>query len=262
MKRFIVSFTVGIITAITMLCGAMDANALGVGLAEYEIDIQYINAPEGTAFADILFKKVENDRYAPNAEQTSYTESDICHSVWRESGRIELDEHCGLAEYDDGFTSCMMRRCFVNDNVVHTDGCDLVWEPSSPGNGEVFEYYGEFKVAYCDKDGNVLLVTEPVKVKPKGYTLYEVCADGTKVEYEGTRDIGQYIGTAILAFIIGVPALGTAAIVGAILLPFGIMTVPEGQKKAPRVLLVLAAMGITAVVVGAICTVFVRFVFY
>ena len=111
MKRFIISFTIGIITVFTMLCGAMNANAMG--FYECEIVIKYKNAPEGTVFADILFKKVEDDKYALTGEASDHRVryADI------DSGNIELDEHCGLAEYDDGFTSFMMNRCLPITNI-------------------------------------------------------------------------------------------------------------------------------------------------
>lgn len=153
-KRFIISFTIGIITVFTMLCGAMNANAMG--FYECEIVIKYKNAPEGTVFADILFKKVEDDKYALTGEASDHR----VRYVDIDSGNIELDEHCGLAEYDDGFTSFMMNRCLPITNMIYPDRCSLDWGmPASAFNSDIFEYYGEFKVAYCDKDGNVLLVT-------------------------------------------------------------------------------------------------------
>ena len=258
MKRFIVSFTVGIITILTMLCGAMYTSAMG--FYECGISIYITNAPEGTAFADILFKKVEDDKYAPAAEPSDNGKTAVCHTVRIDSGDIELDEHCGLAEYDDGFTSCMMRRHIAVENRVFTEGCELNWDmPSAYFNSDIFEYYGEFKVAYCDRDGNVLLVTDPVKVRGS-HSVYEVCADGAKAKCRGEKAITVYTSFAASVSGIAVAALLAAALVGAILLPFGNKTAPEKRKK--KALLVLTAMGITALTVGALCTVFMRFVFY
>ena len=114
-------------------------------------------------------------------------------------------------------------------------------------------------MAEVDKDGNVLLVTAPVKVKGN-YSVYEVYADGAKAKCRGKKDITVYTSFAVFVSGIAVTALLAAALVGAILLPFGNKASPEKRKK--KALLVLAIMGITALTVGAICTLFVRFVFY
>ncbi|MBO7395548.1 MAG: hypothetical protein J6U16_05470 [Ruminococcus sp.] len=258
MKRFIISFTIGIITVFTMLCGAMNANAMG--FYECEIVIKYKNAPEGTVFADILFKKVEDDEYALTGEASDHRVRYVCI----DSGNIELDEHCGLAEYDDGFTSFMMNRCLPITNMVYSDSCSLDWgEPTSVYNSDLFEYYGEFKVAYCDKEGNVLLVTDPVRVKPRGYTLYEVYADGAKAEYNGIRDLSEYFAFAMIAFIIGLPALLIAITAAIVFIIIGKKNAPKGQeKKASGFFPVLVVMGITAAVVTAGMAVIVRFAFF
>ena len=224
MKRYIRFAAVVLTAVITMLCGTVTAAALG--LYEEEINIHCTNAPEGTAFADILFPKVEGDEYAPDKDSSDYNKNDVCHTVSCDTGDTELDDSCGLALYDDGFTSCMMRRYFVCSNRVSGDRCNLYWnEPSNAENHKVFDYYGQFKVAYCDKDGNVLLVTDPVTVKPHKNCVYEIYTDGTKAEYKVIKDGAVWLTTFIIIAIMAIPVLIISAIF------IFIMKIAEKKKK-------------------------------
>ena len=224
MKKHIKAGIAVVFTVMTCIFGGINAFAMGLGTDIWEIDIEYENAPEGTAFVDLLFPKKTDDKYYPDP---TTNENDEKHSVCRNVyaaylGRgnddpIILDDSCGLAVYDDGYTSCMLKRYFVKYNHAEKDKCSLEFSvPSNTENREVLEYYGRFKVAYCDEKGNVLSVTEPVKIKPsKVSCLYEIKADGNKAEYTVDRDGSVFIQLFVMAMIFGVPVV-IALVIGLI----------------------------------------------
>lgn len=254
MKRRIITF---ILTAVIALAfGISTAGAMG--LYEWDINISYNNAPENTAFVDILFKKAENDIYAPNKDSSDSREQDFCRLVSLENEKIELDDNCGLAKYDDGFTSCMMRRYFVSYNKSSENKSTLRFpQPSNAYNQDVFNYYGEFKVAYCDKKGNVLAVTDPVKVKRRSNCVYEVYANGTKAGYTVEKDLSGYIVPFIFIIITLPPVLMISAVVNAAIKSRKRKALPEGQEETEvkgNFLLVFLVVG--AIAVFAVLTVF------
>ena len=202
--RYAIAF---LMSVLTIICSITSVSAMG--LYQWEINISYTNAPQGTAFVDILFKTAENDIYAPNEDSSIYTERTACTTVALPDTDIELASDCGLAEYDDGFTSCMMRRYFVSYNSASDGKCTLKFpQPCNADNDKVFQYYGEFKAAYCDRDGNVLLVTEPVKVKPhKHPCVYEVSADGNTADCHAIMDNSIYIAPVIIGCVIIIPII-------------------------------------------------------
>ena len=224
MKKHIMAFTAVIFTVLYCISGGMSAYAMGLGTDVWSIEIGYGNAPEGTAFVDLLFPEKADDIYYPDPTAGENSEKySVCRYVYADymgrgnSDPIVLDDSCGLAVYDDGYTSCMLRRYFVKYNHAEKDKCSLEFSvPSNTENREVFEYYGSFKVAYCDEKGNVLSVTEPVKIKPsKVSCLYEIKADGTKAEYTVHRDGSVFLDKMVKVLIIGVPVV-IAALIGLI----------------------------------------------
>lgn len=231
MKRYIRSAAVIVTALITLLCGTVTANAMG--LFECEINIYSTNAPEGTVFADILFPKVEGDVYAPDKDSDDYRKKDVCNLVSVDNKKIELDDDCGLARYDDGFTSCMMRRYFVGCNYADSERSNLRWsEPTDDYNHNIFEYYRQFKVAFCDKDGNVIAVTEPVKVKLRNNCMYEIYTDGVKAEYKVIKDGAVWLTTFIIIAIMAIPVLIISALFVVIIkkIEKKKKALPEGQE--------------------------------
>ena len=192
MKKHIKAAIAVVFTAIICIFGGINAFAMGLGTDIWEIDIEYENAPEGTAFVDLLFPKKTDDKYYPDPTTNENDEKhSVCRNVYADyigrgnSDPIALDDSCGLAVYDDGYT-------------------------------EVFEYYGRFKVAYCNEKGEVLGVTEPVKVKHVSTTcLYKVKASGNKAEYTVDRDGSVFIQLFVMALIFGVPVV-IALVIGLI----------------------------------------------
>ena len=220
--------------------GGMAAEAMG--LDDSFIEVEYINAPEGTAFLDLLFTKTDDDEYLFDEKKAMGINNRICSSVYIRkkaidgkiiTREIKLDEHCGLAEYDDGFTSGMMRRCFINSNSSENNKTKLdLGKPSLAKNDEIFEYYGEFKVAYCNEDGDVLLVTDPVKVKIENQPcIYNVSADGKKATYSVQKDASVYLAPMIITVIAIIPVI----VISGTIIVVTLLVIAVQKKKGKKV---------------------------
>ena len=208
MKKRVKVFIAALFTVLLCTFGGMNVFAMGLGTEVWEINTEFANAPEGTAFTDILFPKKENDKYLAEPDSGDKEKENICTALRVFKGGsftdTELDRNCGLAEYDDGYTSCMMRRYFVSINFSFEHRTTLFFPiPSNVDNDEVFRYYGSFKVAYCDEKGNVLGVTGPVKVKTyKRNGLYEIRTDGTKAKYHFKGDNSIFLEYGVKGLIV------------------------------------------------------------
>lgn len=127
--------------------------------------------PEGTVFADVLAKGDWN-----KVRKTNIDYEDL----------LGVDQTCEIAQYDkDGYKSLMF-----NADLYYTG--DRI-DSTQPDNKICFEDWSDLfkelpyiKVAYCDKDGNILGITEekhitPVFMRRSPYNLY---ADGEELSYK------------------------------------------------------------------------------
>ncbi len=104
MKRAFKAFIAVYFTVIMCFMGGMTAFAWNVDTLHQNIELK--NAPEGTAFADILLKDKKNDKYAVDFNE--------------ENGKLlGVGKDCGLAKYEEGgYTSMLLRHnCAVFENA-------------------------------------------------------------------------------------------------------------------------------------------------
>lgn len=219
MKAFIKSF-IAVVFTVTM-CVFVSMNAHAWASNDYSFIIEYKNAPEGTVFADILFKNTEGDIYGIEKDVESpcssvkikYTEEETnegyvgynTRNITVKERTIELDKDCGLAKYDDGYTSLMFRRDLAAEYTT-SDGeyrpVTILLGTKKAKNTEISNYYGSLKVAYCDEKGNVLMVTEAYEPEITNEPAnYYVKADGQSLKC--TLDRGINVGKGISAVLIG-----------------------------------------------------------
>ena len=238
MKKSIKAAIALIFTVFTCIFGGM--NAFAWVAADGLVWIRYTNAPEGTVFADILLKKTDDDKYAsadgkPSASLVIYGEDE---NGQRTETPLTLDEDCELAKYDDGYTSCLFGRDIATEYRIHSSDVDVILDEQKLKNIDISNYYGSFKVAYCDEKGNVLGVTEPVEPE---YTDREanfyVNADGSSLECQLDHgiDVGKGLtaivfGTVIVVCIIAVLGI---AVIAAIVVTI-ILIVRHSKKKAQQ----------------------------
>jgi hypothetical protein len=163
-KRTAKALIAAYFAVIMCFMGCMTAFAWNVDTLRQSIELE--NAPEGTAFADILVKDKKNDKYAADFNE--------------ENGKLlGLDRGCGLAGYDkDGYTSMLLRHnCAVFESSEQTHTVFGLKEE----NSTLFDHFSSIKVAYCDKDGNILGITNEVRIKKSfwGMPAYTIAVNGS-----------------------------------------------------------------------------------
>lgn len=142
-------------------------------------------APENTAFADVLIKDKRHDKYAAKFNE--------------ENGKsLGVGKDCGLAKYEeDGYTSLLLRHnCAVFDYSLQ----DRIFE--SMIREHLYDRYRTVKVAYCDKDGNILGVTNEIKVARASYdkAVYSFEADGESLSCSVSKGTELHLSISFLVF--------------------------------------------------------------
>ncbi|WP_303836045.1 hypothetical protein [Ruminococcus flavefaciens] len=115
------------------------------------MNIYFGEVPEGTAFADILVKGKAED-----------TEMDF--NVYNGSV-LEVDRSCEIAEYNaDGYTSLFLKhKVDLEMRDLSPDSENKYMEVG--GGSHTLSRFRYIKLAYCDKDGNILGITKETEVK-------------------------------------------------------------------------------------------------
>ena len=230
MKHYIKIATALIFTVITFCLSGI--NAFAWNTSDDVIWVQYSDAPEGTAFADLLLKKADGDIYLKESTDTAVELAYSETSDSKDSRFIDIDGSCELAGYDDGYTSCLFRKSFVSQCISENGRTKIVIDKDKTDTNGVFNYYSSFKVAYCDEKGNVLLVTDAVEVKnAKGAVHYDICADGEKISCEIHHAPNMVLGLSMLLFYVAVVLLfGAVVIAGAVVLI--VLFIRKRKKRA------------------------------
>lgn len=169
MKRT-VKILIAVYLAVFMcVFGGINAFAWDVDTRRQNITLK--NAPEGTAFADILVKDKKNDKYAVDFNEEN---GDL----------LGVGKDCGLAKYSkDGYTSMLLRHnCAVFEKADNSDSMNVVFGLTKENN-ELFNHFSQIKVVCCGKDGNILGITNEVKVKYVfwGMPDYRIEANGSSL---------------------------------------------------------------------------------
>lgn len=180
--------------------------------------ISFKNAPENTAYVDLLIKiDADDPRLAPydlSPKVYRARKKDNGHGYDYEPMNIDENSEIALLN-DDGYVSFIMHGFGGYDITVYEDGRIIL---SSAGG-----FYGDFKAAYVDENGNVLKITEPAKQKYNGREFYTLSANGDRAVFanscrpewaEMTVYFGAYIieGAAFLALIVFIVLAIVAAV--------------------------------------------------
>lgn len=154
-----------------------------------QLEIEYSDVPEGTAYVDVLGKIDSSDE--------NYTEFNIIpqklisrgidnegSSVFN-SEPIDINENSEIAKYDDdGYKSLSIHSTYVTDfDVLKPYGYehdDMMLKCSAE---KLYKQYGKFRLAYVGKNGEVLGVTKKTSHTYDIDEPYKVIADGDKATY-------------------------------------------------------------------------------
>ncbi|ADU21748.1 hypothetical protein Rumal_1232 [Ruminococcus albus 7 = DSM 20455] len=154
-----------------------------------QLEIEYSDVPEGTAYVDVLVKIDSSDE--------NYTDFNVIpqkliskgidnegSSVFN-SEPIDINKNSEIAKYDDdGYKSLSLHSTYVKDfDVVKPYGYehdDMMLKCSAE---KLYKQYGKFRLAYVGKNGEVLGVTKKTSHTYDIDEPYKVIADGDKATY-------------------------------------------------------------------------------
>ena len=175
MKRLSKVFSVVFLAVYLVLLGFVVLWIISrIMISASSTQLLYLNLgkmPEGTVFADVLAKGDWN-----KVRKTNIDYEDL----------LGVDHTCEIEQYDkDGYKSLMFNADFyyTGDRIDSTQSHNKIgFEDWS----DLFKDLPYIKVAYCDKDGNILGITEekhlmPVFLRNVSYDLY---ADGDELSYK------------------------------------------------------------------------------
>ena len=179
MKRAVKTFIALFFAAFMCIYGCMTAFAWDHD--ETWMRVRFQNAPEGTAYVDLLLKDKENDSTA-----VDYNEEYEKYMLGLGEDRVSLKRGCGLAKYnEDGYTSMTLRHNFVVYYDTYSD--EASYSQMKMKTHEIFNQHRYVKLAYCDRDGNVIKVTDEIKVPYNRFTypvMYWFSGDGERLSFK------------------------------------------------------------------------------
>ena len=228
MKKHIKAAIAVVFTVMTCLFGGMSAFAWNTD--EYAIYVDYCNEPEGTAFAELLFKSPDGDKYLTGENETACSQVSISSG----DGKAELSDTCGLVGFDkDGYICCLFRRSFAAEYTAEPSRTVIRLDRNKGNVNDIFNYYRSFRVAYCDEKGNVLGVTEPVEAeKCDGAADYDISADGDKLSLELHHAPNVAAGVTLLLVYVIVSILIFAAFIAMVVVLVIVLIKRSEKKKA------------------------------
>lgn len=179
----------------------------GYAVDSSHLKMKFGEVPAGTEFADILVKE----------DWKRYKDDDVMSFNGQLLG---LDGSCELAKYnEDGYASLILKHSLavleeykLSPEVSDKHSCLGMMS----GDDDIFDHIHHIKVAYCDKDGNILGITDEAEVKSAvfGMPEYTIKADGSKVELDTHIKLPFFWGVVLPAILGGI--LFIAAIIIAV----------------------------------------------
>jgi len=152
------------------------------GRYDVGVDINYRNAPEGTAYVDVLGKIDSSDE--------DYTDFNVVpQMLFREDGMVlgyadslDIDENSEIAKYnDDGYMSLSVHSKDFRYLDTNGDGsCRIVLNCSIK---DLYKAPGKFKLAYVGKHGEILGVTKKASHVCDPNEFDNITANGDKAVY-------------------------------------------------------------------------------
>ena len=194
-KVLFIAVYIAVLIALFGFLGICFGSCIGRGSSGdvSHVEIELENVPEGTAFADILLKDSSDELRLDLDINTNFNYCALVGLI----PDFDIGENSEIVRYnEDDYRSLMFN---------HTDYGSVYLEGLEIARGEnddymcfggytqpILKHFRHIKVAYCDKDGNILGITEEKKITPVYLreVQYEFDADGEELS---CRLITQHI---------------------------------------------------------------------
>lgn len=155
----------------------------------YTPELEFTNAPEGTAYIDplvrldVLDKNYTEFTTPPHKTVTVYPDEgdmpDLEYALLGIDGNSEITRY-----YEDGYISLSLHYRFSGGVVISEHGTmflEFFVQTSSNRIDRFSERWGGFRAAYVDENGNVLGVTEPAELVYDDTKNTAFLADGSSL---------------------------------------------------------------------------------
>ena len=164
MKKHLFKRIICTLAAVMLMIGCgVSAYALHNYASSYIIDVDIDDAPEDAAYIDILVPVMKIENYE-EFHDTKITDE--------KNAGIRIDQNSEIANYidDEGFISLSLHTDCIkeNDTYKYVYNCEISISGSiilrkddeKHDANWLKDQYGEFKIAFVDKNGKVISVTE------------------------------------------------------------------------------------------------------
>lgn len=215
-------FTAVVFATIIAFISIFPLNAFALDFDSSQVELEWSNAPENTAYIDILVKMdTDDENYVdftvpPKRMTGRYIENGTTKFRYED---MPIDKDSEIAQFnDDGWVSLSLHHkgsgsiaifnkpVLCLDYYYNKDGFSSKTESERANCNicTISKEYGRFKCAYVDENGNVLGITGKSR---KSYDMsepYAVIADGDSVTFRifGMSPLAEMI---LIALIYAVP---------------------------------------------------------
>lgn len=196
-------------------------NAYALDFDSHQVELEWSNAPENTAYIDILVKMDMDDEdyvdFTSPPKKLIGTYIDENGTTKYKYEDLPIDKNSGIAGLNDnGWISLSLHHkssggitiwnnTFLNlDSYMDKDGLKRKPDMSNCDILTISKKYDKFKCAYVDENGNVLGITDKSK---KSYSMsnpYAVIANGDNVVFR-IFGMSPFVEMILISLIYGVP---------------------------------------------------------
>ncbi|MDE7364489.1 MAG: hypothetical protein K2N27_06340 [Ruminococcus sp.] len=212
MKKFIYV----VYATVIVFMSIFPLNAFALHFDSRQVDLEWSNAPENTAYIDILVKMNTDDEdyvdFTSPPEKLIETYIDENGTTQYKYEDLSIDKNSGIAGLNDnGWVSLSLHNKYSDSITIKNtyQAYFYIKYISSEENEDIksiSKKYGSFKCAYVDENGNVLGITGKSK---KSYSMsepYAIIADSDDVNFR-IFDMPPFVNMILIALIYGVPIL-------------------------------------------------------
>lgn len=201
------------LAAVTAFMSIFPLNVFALDFDPYMPELEWSNAPENTAYIDILVKMDTDDEnyidftVPPKRMTGKYLENGTTKFRYED---MPIDKESEIAQFnDDGWISLSLHHK-GSDGIVIWNNPVLYLDRYDDKDGSycniitISKDYGRFKCAYIDENGNVLGITGKSRKSYDMFEPYAVIADGDNVTFRifGMSPFDKMI---LIALVYGVP---------------------------------------------------------
>ena len=170
MKKYIALF----LSAILCACSVEALPCHASHFDAHKIYLNYENAPEGTAYIDVLAQIESDSEFYSDFNAVPKREIEVKtvdHEAVYET--LEIDENSQIATYcEDGFVSLSLHSTEVTEVILFPESTHNYHSYNYRFRGQfviscyaedLYIQYKPFKIAYVSENGEILQITEPTK---------------------------------------------------------------------------------------------------